>query len=94
MNSNERDYEIGTIDPRLDVKVGDLVSVRIGVGQYREDKSVYEIPVIQTFKVESVDVLGKDNLWCRGTIVETDYHTPEVYIGTPSMAYLGKVTKG
>lgn len=90
MNSNEK-FEIGTIDPRTDVKVGDLVQVRIGAGQRNEDGTLYEIPVVNTFKVESVDILGKGNLWCKGYIVETDYHTPAAYVGKGAIAFLGTV---
>jgi hypothetical protein len=91
MNNNTRSFEIGTIDPRTDVKVGDLVQVRIGAGQFDAQGKAFEIPVINTFEVESVDVLGKGKLWCRGRIVDTDYHTPDAFIGRGAMAFLGEV---
>jgi len=89
MNSTEQ-IEIGTIDPSTDVKIGDLVKVRIAAAQVR-DGAIYEIPVINTFRVESVDVLNETSLWCNGRVVETDYHTPTAFLGHGAIAYLGEV---
>lgn len=98
MNSNtsKKAGMIGTVEPRMDVKVGDLVQVRVIEGITRklvrptdnviEDHGAFaEVLVTHTIEVESVDVIG-EHLWCKGPVVETDGHGT---LGRVVPAYLG-----
>lgn len=88
---------IGMVEPRMDVKVGDLVQVRAIEGQARavvaadahvvEDHGpVVEVLVTHTIEVESVDNIN-GFLWCKGPIVETNGRT---YVGRVFPVYLGE----
>lgn len=91
---------IGTVNPTMDVQVGDLIQVRAIEGITRklvrptdnvvEDHGGFvEVLATHTIKVESVDVIGK-SLWCKGAIVETDGHTA---LGRVMPAYLGALAE-
>ncbi|WIC89457.1 hypothetical protein SEA_BAJUNIPER_33 [Microbacterium phage BAjuniper] len=84
MNSDKSNL-IGMIEPRTDVKVGDLVQVRAIEGITRklvqptdnviEDHGAFaEVLVTHTIEVDSVDVIN-GFLWCKGPIVATDSHS-------------------
>lgn len=77
---------IGAVNPRMDVKVGDLMEVRAIEGQ-RRDGRVEEVLVTHTIEVQSVDVIGK-HLWCKGPIIKTDGLAK---VGTGFPVYLGAV---
>ena len=85
------DVEPGTIDPRLDVQVGDRMQVIIVEGRRTAPHEITETPVTHTFEVESVDNFD-GHLWCRGPIVETDCDRPEhQHHGQQAPPYLGHV---
>ncbi|AYN55903.1 hypothetical protein PBI_COLTRANE_32 [Microbacterium phage Coltrane] len=95
-NTSKKAGMIGTVNPTMDVKVGDLIQVRAIEGRSKkvvaadavivEDHgAIVEVLVTHTIKVESVDEIG-GNLWCKGPIVETDGGTP---LGRVMPAYLG-----
>lgn len=82
-NTSKKAGMIGTVNPTMDVKVGDLIQVRSIEARRRDlvaaDATIVEVitPTLvevlttHTIKVESVDEIG-DQLWCKGAIVETD----------------------
>ncbi|QDH92412.1 hypothetical protein SEA_CELAENA_33 [Microbacterium phage Celaena] len=97
-NTSKKAGMIGTVNPRMDVQVGDLIQVRAIEGRRRDlvpagativeevaGTNLVEVLVTHTIKVESVDKLGA-NLWCKGPIVETDGATS---LGRVMPAYLG-----
>ncbi|UGL61846.1 hypothetical protein SEA_FRANKLIN22_33 [Microbacterium phage Franklin22] len=95
-NTSKKAGMIGTVNPSMDVKVGDLIQVRAIEGISRKNRrdtdvviedhgAFVEILATHTIKVESVDTIGT-SLWCKGAIVETDGHAP---LGNTFPAYLG-----
>ncbi|AXH47327.1 hypothetical protein SEA_EDEN_32 [Microbacterium phage Eden] len=98
MNSNtsKKAGMIGMVNPRMDVKVGERIQVRVIEGRNRKNVAadaiivedhgaMVEVLVTHTIEVDSVDEIG-EFLWCKGAIVETDGATP---VGRVIPAYLG-----
>lgn len=88
-------HTVGAVLPRMDVKVGDLVAVVVSEGHRLADGSIQERPVVDTFRVESVDDLvgkkgGEPNRWCRGTVVDST--AGDRRVGGASMAHMGVVS--
>lgn len=85
---------IGTVNPRMDVKVGDLVQIR-SIAGYRRDAvpagaevvedhgAIVEVLETHTIKVDSVDAIN-GHLWCKG-----DYVEGEGSFTRGAVAYLG-----
>jgi hypothetical protein len=99
MNKSEMAGMTGMVEPRMDVKVGDLIQVWAIEGITRrlvqptdkviEDHGAFaEVQVLHTIEVESVDNIN-GFLWCKGPIVATNGHTS---LGRVFPVYLGEVS--